>query len=82
MNLTLILVVRYCAGNSNVFTKNVTLLWLVQPVVSWTNQKQEEVEWLLLENSAGPIRELLTNEIGAVSQRLSKLKLARENLAQ
>ena len=56
MNLTLILVLRNCAGNSNGFTKT-------SLCSDWSNSSNldqsdaRKVGWLLLENSDGPIRE-------------------------
>ena len=56
MNLTLILVVRNCAGNSNGFTKT-------SLCSDWSNSSNldqsdaRKVGWLVLENSDGPIRE-------------------------
>ena len=54
-------------------------------VVTWTNQMQERLGDYFQKvptDQSERMPELLTNEKGAVSERLSKLKLARENLTQ
>ena len=56
MNLTLILVVKNCAGNSNGFSKT-SLCSDWSNSINFDQSDARKVGWLLLENSDWPIRE-------------------------